>query len=163
MEKLQSIKQPLHKSIFTEDATTFDKFKEFTGLKDINNETFKTVIERLTTILNLFEIPENDIKEIGYLLTKLRDDKLNDNEQAFFQKMMSNYFQESFKLMTYFSKFYEDTPDNNLLKMPLVATFLNNGFLVKISQANADDFKRILDSLTEKKENIKTLPKHANG
>ena len=40
MEKLQSIKQPLHKSIFTEDATTFDKFKEFTGLKDINNENF---------------------------------------------------------------------------------------------------------------------------
>jgi hypothetical protein len=152
----------LYESILREDATKFEQFKRETGLLDLDENQFTSALERLESLLELFDISPDHVREIGVLLTKLRDETIEDNEEAYFYKLIGNYFQESYKLnlVRYKSKFKErasDPKEDNILLMPLISAFLKNGFLAKISVANQGDFERIKDSIRDQKGDILKL------
>jgi len=154
--------QPLYESYFKEDSTKFELFKNDTGLLALDKNQFALALERLEDILTIFDIAPEQVKEIGILITKLKDETLTDDEENYFYKLIGNYFKESYKLKRYYPKFRENNEPNltedptteNIILMPLISTFLRNSFMSKISVANQDDFERIKDQLVDKKEDI---------
>lgn len=154
--------QLLYESYFKEDATKFEKFKNDTGLLSLDENQFALALERLEDILAIFDVAPEQVKELGILITKLKDDTLTDDEENYFYKLIGNYFKESYTIKRYFSRFRENAPQiteedpstENIILMPLVSTFLRNSFMSKISVANQNDFTRIKDQLADKKEDI---------
>ena len=159
--KKRILETKYYKSLFKEDTITLDKFIDSTGIKYLSTSDFQTLAERLQSLLSIFNVDELEVKKFVVLLVKAKDGTLAPEEENFFYKMIGNYFQESFTLNRYFSLFLilreDDSPvetNKNLIAVPLIAVFMKNSFLVKLSQANANDFQKVMGEITDKRESI---------
>jgi len=156
--KKKLVESKYYKSIFKEDTITLDKFIDSTGIKFLSNNDFQTLAERLQSLLQVFNVDEMEVKKFIVLLAKAKDGNLQPEEENYFYKMIGNYFQERYSLKRHFSPFIlqedDSEGDRNLIAVPLIAVFMRNSFLVKLSQANANDFQKVLDEISSKRESI---------
>jgi hypothetical protein len=158
--KRKIVESKYYKSLFKEDTVTLDKFIDSTSIKFISNSDFQTLAERLQSLLTIFNVEELEVKKFIVLLAKAKEGNLTPEEENYFYKIIGNYFKESYNLKRYFSPFVlledDSTPetDRNLIAIPLIAVFMKNGFLVKLSQSNSSDFQKVLDEISMKRESI---------
>lgn len=158
--KRKIVESKYYKSLFKEDTVTLDKFIDSTSIKFISNVDFQTLAERLQSLLNIFNVEELEAKKFVVLLAKAKEGNLTPEEENYFYKIIGNYFKESYNLKRYFSPFVlledDSSPetDRNLIAIPLIAVFMKNGFLVKLSQANSSDFQKVLDEISMKRESV---------
>lgn len=158
--KRKIVESKYYKSLFKEDTVTLDKFIDSTGVKFLSNADFQTLAERLQSILIVFNVDEIETKKFIVLLAKAKQGTLTPEEENYFYKIIGNYFKESYHLKRYFSPFIlledDSNPDTdrNLIAIPLIATFMRNAFLTKLSQANSSDFQKVLDEISSKRESI---------
>lgn len=156
--KKKLLETKYYKSLFKEDTVTLDKFIDSTGIKFLSINDFQTLAERLQSLLQVFNVDEVEAKKFIVLLAKAKDGSLLPEEENYFYKMIGNYFQEKYSLKRYFSSFImkeDDSEGNrNLIAVPLIAVFMRNSFLVKLSQANSNDFQKVMDEISSKRESI---------